>query len=84
MPATWTAAVIGFKHCSTETGTYQPLYTTDGSAQTLVEMTVAASGDYVLPDAVFGCAFIKIWSTDGNGSDTNQAGARTFGLNLKG
>jgi hypothetical protein len=80
MPAAWTAASIGFKHCATIDGTYQTLNDDAGSR---VEMAVAASGEYVLPQELFACAFIKLWS-ETSGSDTNQGGARSFSLFLKG
>lgn len=80
MPGSWTAASIGFKHSATVDGTYQTLFDDAGNR---VEMTVAASGEYVLPQEVFACAFIKLWS-ESSGSDANQGGARSFSLFLKG
>lgn len=82
-PAGWTAATLGFKHCSSVGGTYQPLLKKDGV--TRVEMTVTTGSDAALPDEIFGCSFIKLWSENGSGVDTNQATAdRVFSLSLKG
>lgn len=80
MPAGWTAAKLGIQHCASSTGTFQPLYDAAGA---LVEMTVAAAGDYVLPDGVFGCAFIKLWSENA-GAGVNQLADRAITITLKG
>ncbi len=79
MPAGWTAAKIAFKHSPNANGTFQPLYDESGSR---VEVSVAASGDYAIPDKVFGCAFIKLWS-ETNGGDTNQGADRPISFTLK-
>jgi hypothetical protein len=80
LPAAWTAASLAFQHSDTANGTFQPLYKSDNS---LVEMTVAASRDYALPDQLFGCAFVKLWSETA-GSNVNQGADRAFALHLKG
>lgn len=77
MPAAWTAANIGFKVCDTEGGTYLPLYQDDGS--TLVEIaSPAADTAYTLPAELAGATWVKLWSQDGAGSDTNQAAERSL------
>jgi hypothetical protein len=81
MPAAWTAASIGFKVCNTAGGTYLPLYDKNGS---LVQITSpAASKAYALPAELAGAHFVKLWSQDGTGSNSNQAAARTLVVDLK-
>jgi hypothetical protein len=80
VPTGWTSASIGFYHCTTIDGTYQPLYKADG---TRLEIAAAASRDYLLPDEILGCAFIKLWSQT-SGSDVNQGSARAIHFNLEG
>lgn len=80
MPAAWTAASIGFKHAPTVDGTYQPLYDDSG---TLVAASAAASRDIVLPDTLFACSFVKLWSENA-GSDANQGAERSIKISLKG
>ena len=81
MPAAWTAASIGFQIASSEGSTYYPFYASDA---TIVEIaSPAASKAYQIPIEVFGCHWIKLWSQDGAGSDTNQGAARTVTIQLK-
>ena len=81
MPAAWTAASIGFHVCSTQGGSFQPLYDKNGS---LVQISSpAAACAYVLPADLAGCHWIKLWSQDGAGSGANQAAARSFTLDMK-
>lgn len=81
MPSAWTAANVGFKISDAESGTYYPLYDAEGS---IVEIaSPAASKAYAIPAEVFGAAYVKLWSQDGSGNDTNQAAARTVGIILK-
>lgn len=80
MPAVWTAAKIGFQHCASPTGTFQPLYTDAGA---LVEINAAAAGEYALPDALFGAGYIKLWSESASVA-VNQAADRAITLTLKG
>ena len=81
MPSTWTAASIGFQVCDTEGGTFLPLYDATG---TLVQIaSPAASKAYSAPAELFAAIYVKLWSQDGAGSDTNQAAARTLTLTFK-
>lgn len=79
-PGTWTAANIGFKVSSAYAGTYAPLYDEDGA---IVEVAATASKAFSLPAELFGCSWVKLWSQDGSGNDTNQAAERSLTLLLK-
>ena len=81
MPAAWTAAYIGFKVSPTEDGTYQPLYDDDGI---LVQIdNPAVDKSYLLPAKIAGVGWVKLWSQDGSGSNTNQDADRSLSLDLK-
>lgn len=82
MPAAWTTADLGFYHCSTRGGTFQPLYDEDGA---LVEIDLPAdpSGlSYTLPPELFPTRFLKLWS-ELAGADENQGAERSLIVNLK-
>ncbi len=81
MPSAWTSASIGFHVCSTLAGTFLPLYDKNGS---LVQIaSPAASSAYALPAEVAGAHFVKLWSQNGSGTNTNQGAARTIVVDLK-
>lgn len=81
MPATWTAASIGFKVCDTATGTFLPLYDKDAA---LVQISSpAVDKAYSLPADLFGAVFVQLFSQDGAGSATNQGGDRSVKIVLK-
>ena len=81
MPAAWTAANIGFKIASSEGDTYFPLYDSDGA---IIEIgSPAVDKAFQLPIDIFGALWIKLWSQDGAGGDTNQGAARTIIIQLK-
>ena len=81
MPAAWTAASLGFHVSGSLAGTFQPLYDDDGN---LVQIdSPAASQTYSAPAAVGGAHFVKLWSQNGSGTNTNQGAARTLALNVK-
>ena len=81
MPSAWTAASIGFKISGSAGGTFQALYDDDGN---LVQIdSPSASATYSAPAALGGAHFVKLWSQNGSGSNTNQAAARTLALDLK-
>jgi hypothetical protein len=80
MPAAWTAANIGFKVCASSDGTFLPLYDDSGS---IVEVSAAASKAFSAPAALFGASWVKLWSQDGAGSDTNQGADRAITVLLK-
>jgi hypothetical protein len=74
--------VIAFKVCSTQNGTYLPLYDKTG---VLVEIVVSLTAlrAYPLPDELFGAGWFEIW-TEASGSDVVQAAAHSFTISLKG
>ena len=81
MPAAWTAANIGIKAATTPSGTYYPLY---DSAGDIIEIaSPAVDKAYQLPIGTFGCSWVKLWSQDGAGANTNQGAARTIIIELK-
>lgn len=82
MPAAWTAASIGFKVCNTVDGTYLPLYDQDG---VLVQIdSPAVDKAYTMPTELFGALYVKLWSQNGSGTNTNQGAARTLTVTIKG
>ena len=82
MPAAWTAASVGFKVAQEEDGTYQPLYDEAGN---LVQIaSPAVDKVYSAPAEVAGGLFVKLWSQDGAGANTNQGAERKLGLSMKG
>jgi len=81
MPAAWTAASIGFKVSNTQDGTYQAAYDDNGA---LLQIdSPAASKSYVSPAQLSACHWVKLWSQDGAGANTNQAAARSLRCGLK-
>jgi len=84
MPSGWTTADLGVKTSSAENGTYAPLADLENSYGTDVSIdAAAASTAYPIPLHVFACAWIKLWSHDGDGGNTTQAAAREFTVILK-
>lgn len=82
MPGDWTAASLGFLVASQEDGVYQPLYDDDGN---LIQIDSPAAGkSYTLPDKVGKVGYIRPWSQNGSGSDTNQTAERRLVFGLKG
>lgn len=82
MPAAWTTAQLGFHHCATRGGTFQPLYDEDG---TLVEVALPADPSdlsYLLPAELFPARFVKLWS-EISAADENQGAERSIILSLK-
>lgn len=81
MPAVWTAANIGFHVSTTTGGTFIPLYDDNGN---LVQTAAAViSTAIAAPAELAGCRFVKLWSQDGAGANTNQGGDRVMALDLK-
>jgi hypothetical protein len=81
MPSAWTAASIGFKVASESGGTFLPLYDDDGN---LLQIdSPGASKAYAAPAGVAGCSFVKLWSQNGSGTNTNQGGDRSIVVELK-
>lgn len=78
-PAALTATTtIGFKVCSSEDGTFLPLYSNAATPVLIASaVTVDAAYAYQIPDAVRFWPYFKIW-THAAGVDVNQAAARTF------
>lgn len=84
MPAAWTTADLGIYVCDTEDGTFQPLLDSSGEYGVDVNIDGAAAGkSYLLPVNIFSAQYIKLWSTNGAGEDTNQEAERTFTVMLK-
>ncbi len=81
MPAAWTTANIGFKVAGTQGGTYLPLYDRDGYLVQIV--SPVADRAYDIPVEACGAQWIKLWSQNGSGTDTNQSGDRSIGIDLK-
>jgi len=81
MPGTWTAASLGFKVCDTSGGTFVPLYDASGGLVQIQSPT--ASNAYVLPEELYGCRYVKLWSQNGSGTNTNQASARSLTVMMK-
>lgn len=81
MPAAWTAASLGFTVCGTPDGDFLPL------SDHLKELTQidspAVNNAYSAPPEVFAAKYIKLWSQNGSGSDTNQGAARTIAVTMK-
>ncbi len=81
MPATWTAASIGFKVADVLAGTYLPLYDDNGNLVQIDSPT--ADKAYTFPAEVAAARFVKLWSQDGAGANANQGAARTLYVDLK-
>lgn len=80
MPATWTAADIGFQVSSELDGTFLPLYDDAGA---LVEIASPAVDQAMrIPVEVLAARFVKIWSQTG-GADTNQGAERALIIDMK-
>ncbi len=82
-PAAWTAGSIAFKVCDTPDGTFVPLRDKTAALVEITDVVANAAAAYPLPDELFGALDFKIWS-ETNGSDTNQAAARSLTVTLKG
>ena len=81
MPSAWTAASLGFYVSSSLGGTFAPLYDDDGNLAQID--SPAASKSYSAPAAFGGAHFVKLWSQNGSGTNTNQAAERSLLLHLK-
>jgi hypothetical protein len=81
LPSAWTAASIGFYVASSLGGTFQPLYDDDGNLAQID--SPAASKTYSAPAALGGGHFLKLWSQNGSGTNTNQAAERSLVVHLK-
>lgn len=81
MPAAWTTANVGFHVSYTEGGTYVKLHDKDDALVEIASPTAAIAHN--APSEIFPSLFLKLWSQDGAGSDTNQGAARTIVLVLK-
>ena len=79
MPGTWTAADLAFLVSEDVDGPYLPLY--DDADLVIIDGPVASRA-YLLPSALAGAAFIKLWSNTA-GVNEAQGGDRGFRLDLK-
>ena len=87
VPGTWTAANIGFKVSPTSGGTFVTLVDYLGSPVQVSGVATGTSKAYQMPDELFAAGFVKLWSkstTIATETDTNQGGARTLTVVLKG
>lgn len=85
IPAVMTACNLGFKGCDTAGGTYKIVRKGLGKTVAEVEIKSDEAGLYPLPDELFGCLYIKVWSKNtASEADVNQAAARAIKLHLKG
>lgn len=81
MPSSWTTANVGFQVCDTLDGKFLPLYDETNS---IVEVSSAAADyAYVVPADVFAARYVRLWSQDGSGGDTNQGADRVIEVSLK-
>jgi hypothetical protein len=84
MPAAWTAARLAIQASPTSGGTFQPLYDELGNLMRCNGgANVVISTSYVVPPSVGGCRYIKLWSENGAGGNTNQGGDRVITVDLK-
>jgi len=84
MPGAWTAARLAIQAAPTSGGTFQPVYDELGNLiRCNGAANVAVSTSYIVPPSVAGCRFIKLWSEDGAGGNTNQGGDRVITVDLK-
>lgn len=79
MPGTWTAADLAFLVSEDVDGPYLPLYE---DANLVIIDGPVASRAYLLPTALAGAAFVKLWSNTA-GVNEAQGGDRNFQLDLK-
>lgn len=81
MPESWTAASIGFKACHTPSGDFYPVYNEN---DVLVQISGAdAQKVYIAPAEAGAPRYIKLWSQNGSGTDTNQATERVIQVTAK-
>jgi len=80
MPATWTAASIGFHISATEAGTFLPIYDEDGAILEII--TPAVDTAYAAPPALSGAHWVKLWSQTA-GVDVAQAVQRVLPIDMK-
>lgn len=75
--------VLGFMVAEREEGPYYLLYDEYGQL-VYIPVSVAASRAYILPTALFGACFIKVFTCTTAGVAVNQTGNKGFTLMLKG
>lgn len=81
MDTDWTAASIGFKVANEANGVFLPLY--DDNAVLVQIDSPAVDCAYSAPAEVAVCRFVKLWSQDGSGANTNQTPARVLLVDKK-
>lgn len=87
VPGTWTDANLGFYVCDTVDGTFVPLVDDAGAPIQISGIATNKSKAYALPDQLFPCKFVKLWSkstTAATETDTNQGAARSLVVMKKG
>ena len=83
----WTAANIGFQIAPTSGGTYVIKYDDLGAPVQISGVGTAISGAYKIPDEMFACGYVKLWSKSAVAAtitDVNQDAARSITVILKG
>jgi hypothetical protein len=75
--------VLGFMIAEQEAGPYYPLYDEYGQL-VYIPVSVAASRAYVLPTALFGACFVKVWTCTTAGVSVAQTGDKGFTVMMKG
>jgi hypothetical protein len=79
MPGTWTAADLAFLVSEDVDGPYLPLY--DGATLVIIDGPIASQA-YVLPAALAGAAYVKLWSNTA-GVNEAQGGDRDIIIDIK-
>jgi hypothetical protein len=84
MDSAWTAADLGVQVCDTQDGTFVGLADRSNAYGTDVSIDGAvASKAYPLPPFAFAFPYIKLWSHNGSGTNTNQDASRSLTVVLK-
>ena len=84
LPAAWTAADLGIKVCGSDGGTFVPLKDMSNAYGTDVSIDgPVASAAYPIPVWAFPAQYVKLWSHNGEGTDTDQEAKRTLTVFLK-
>ena len=86
VPATWTAANIGFKVSDSLSGTFDIALDKTGVPIQISNVNTGRAGWYSIPIELFANKFVKLWSkntTAATETDINQGGARAMKIALK-
>lgn len=86
IPVAWTAANLGIQVAEKGGGTFAILRNATGTPVQISGIKVDGVRAYALPDEVFACSSIKLWSKNAAAAtetDTNQTAARSLNVLLK-